>query len=97
MVHGEVLFANAMLYRPGATASDYIALAGGYTQNADRARLVIARLDGSAVAAEPDTPIQPGDEIMVLMKIDTKNIEITQSITTILYQIALSAKVLLGL
>jgi hypothetical protein len=34
---------------------------------------------------------------MVLPKIETKSVELTRGITQILYQIAVSAKVLLGL
>jgi hypothetical protein len=39
----------------------------------------------------------PGDEIMILPKIDSKNIEVTRGITQILYQIAIAAKVAFGL
>jgi hypothetical protein len=41
--------------------------------------------------------VQPGDEIMVLPKIEAKSVEITRSITQIIYQLAISAKVLFGL
>jgi hypothetical protein len=41
--------------------------------------------------------IRAGDEIMVLPKVDTKSLEIGRAITQILYQIAVSAKVLLTL
>jgi protein involved in polysaccharide export with SLBB domain len=41
--------------------------------------------------------IRAGDEIMVLPKIDTKSLEIGRAITQILYQIAVSARVLLTL
>ena len=41
--------------------------------------------------------LQPGDEIMVLPKIQTKSVELTRGITQIIYQIAIAAKVLLDL
>ena len=41
--------------------------------------------------------LKPGDEIMVLPKIETKSVEITRGITQIIYQIAVAAKVLFGL
>ena len=39
--------------------------------------------------------LQPGDEIMVLPKYESKNIEVTRGISTILYQLAVAAKVVL--
>lgn len=40
---------------------------------------------------------KPGDEIMVLPKYESKNIEVTRGISTILYQLAVGAKVILSL
>jgi protein involved in polysaccharide export with SLBB domain len=96
MVSGEVLFPNAIVWESGAKASDFIARAGGFTQGADEARLVVLRQDGS-FAESTTAAVQPGDEIMVLPKIETKSIETTRGITQIVYQIAIAAKVLFGL
>lgn len=96
MVSGEVLFPNAIVWQPGAVAADFIARAGGFTQGADEARLVVLRQDGS-VAQSVTAAVQPGDEIMVLPKIEAKSIETTRGITQIVYQIAVAAKVLFGL
>lgn len=95
LLSGEVLFPNALVYKPNASVEDYIALAGGYTQSADTSKQVILRPDGS-VSPVGSIP-QPGDEIMILPKIDSKNIEVTRGITTIIYQIAVAAKVVFGL
>jgi hypothetical protein len=95
LVSGEVLFPNAMLYSPKAEIEDYIVKAGGFTQKADTSRQLVMRVDGS-VAPNGELP-GPGDEIMVLPKIDSKNIEIARGLTQILYQIAIAAKVTLGL
>ncbi|MCM5679008.1 polysaccharide biosynthesis/export family protein [Schlegelella sp. S2-27] len=96
LVSGEVLFPNALVYDASATTQDYIARAGGYTQGADEAKVVVLHQDGS-VAADSDARLQPGDQVMVLPKIEAKSVELTRGITQILYQIAVSAKVLLGL
>ncbi len=96
LVSGEVLFPNALVFDTNASAGDYVARAGGYTQGADRAKLIVVRQDGS-VAEGTRTPLQPGDEIMALPKIETKSIEITRGITQIIYQIAVAAKVLFDL
>ncbi|HMM73253.1 MAG TPA: hypothetical protein PKC22_13710 [Rhodocyclaceae bacterium] len=97
LVSGEVLFPNALVYDPKASADDYVQRAGGYNQGADKARLLVMRQDGSVSAAAEAAALQPGDEVMVLPKIETKNVEITRGITQIIYQIAVSAKVLFGL
>lgn len=95
LLSGEVLFPNAQVYSPNASAEDYIAMAGGYNQKADTSRLVIVRMDGSVVS-DGSKP-RPGDEVMVLPKIDSKNVEIARGLTQIIYQIAVSAKVVFGL
>ena len=95
-VSGEVLFPNALIYDGTANTETYVRRAGGYTQGADKAKVVVVHQDGSV--AEPTTAaLRPGDEILVLPKIETKSIEITRGITQIIYQIAIAAKVVLGL
>lgn len=97
LVSGEVLFPNALVYEASAKPDDYVERAGGFNQGADKARVIVLRQDGSVTPSTETTSLLPGDEIMVLPKIETKNVEITRGITQILYQIAVSAKVLLGL
>ena len=96
LVSGEVIFPTALVYDTKAGVEDYITRAGGFTQGADRARLLVVHQDGS-VAEGGDVRLKPGDEIMVMPKIETKRIEITRGITQILYQIAVAAKVLFDL
>ena len=95
MVHGEVLFPNAIVYDSRSSIEDYIQQAGGYTQNADNSRLIVMHQDGSFGSAVEK--VGPGDEIMVLPKVDTKNIEVTRGISQIIYQIAVAAKIVFGL
>jgi protein involved in polysaccharide export with SLBB domain len=95
-VSGEVLLPNALAYDGKADADAYVARAGGYTQGADRAKVLVVRQDGSVDEARK-AALQPGDEIMVLPEIQTKSVEITRGITQIIYQIAVAAKVLLDL
>jgi hypothetical protein len=96
LVSGEVLFPNAVIFDAKATADDYVDRAGGYNQGADKAKLVVLRQDGR-IEQSKDVVLQPGDEIMVLPKIETKNVELARGLTQIIYQIAVSAKVLFGL
>jgi len=94
-VSGEVQLPNTLVFKPGQSVNDYVALVGGYTQRADRSKVLIMRQNGS-VAPTGATP-QPGDEIMVLPTIETKYIEVASGITSILYQLAIAANVLTGL
>jgi len=95
LLSGEVLFPNALVYKPGASVGDYVSMAGGYTQSADTSKEIVLHPNGTG--AEPGASPRPGDEIMILPKIDSKNIEVTRGITQILYQIAIAAKVAFGL
>ncbi len=94
-VSGEVQLPNTLVYKPGQSSNDYVALVGGYTQRADRSKVLVMRQNGS-VAPNGATPL-PGDEIMVLPTIETKYIEVASGITSILYQLAIAANVLTGL
>ncbi|MBS4067196.1 MAG: polysaccharide export protein, partial [Sulfurimonas sp.] len=96
MVHGEVLFPNAIIHSEEMDAEDYIRQAGGYTQRADNSRIVVMHQDGRFSENSETKPL-PGDEIMVLPKVESKNIEITRGISQIIYQIAVAAKVVFGL
>lgn len=107
LVSGEVLFPNAVTHDQRLSLEDYIKRAGGYTQTADAARVVIARRDGSfaevveeagffkSIKSSPS--VKAGDEILVLPKIEVKSRQIWKDMTQILYQIAVSARVVVGL
>jgi protein involved in polysaccharide export with SLBB domain len=105
LVSGEVLFPNAIAYEPRLTLEEYIRRAGGYTQNADAARVVVARRDGSYLEAtgrgffhtEHDVAVRQGDEVLVLPKIDVKSRQIWKDLSQIIFQIAVVAKVAIGL
>jgi protein involved in polysaccharide export with SLBB domain len=109
LISGEVLFPNAVAFNTALSLNDYVRRAGGYTQNAETSRLVVARRDGSFTDAEGNTGffsqgkstdkvvIRAGDEILVLPKIDVKTTQIWKDLTQIIYQIAVSAKVVIGL
>lgn len=98
LVSGEVLFPNAVAWQPGLAADGYVARAGGFTQNRAAKRIVAAHADGSFDDLRPDShAVRSGDELLVLPRIDTKSRQIWKDMTQILYQLAISAKVVLGL
>ncbi len=112
-VIGSVYNQTAFVYEKEKDYSDYIDLAGGYTENADKKRVYILKVDGTAVRTgkglfgiswdkeskrwELGTEdIEPGDTIVVPEKLERiawlRNIK---DITQILYQIAVTAGVLI--
>ncbi len=107
LISGEVLFPISVAHDTSLKLHDYINRAGGYTQNAETARLVVARRDGSFAQvmgkesffsfAPANIDIRGGDQILVLPKIDVKSLQVWKDLTQIIYQIAVSAKVVLGL
>lgn len=96
LVNGEVLFPNAIAWQKNFTVNDYIQRAGGYTQNADGTRIVIARLDGS-FEQSATAAVRPGDQVLVLPKVDSKNRQFWKEMVQIVYQVAVSAAVVLSL
>lgn len=96
LVSGEVYIPQAVVFVPGKKAMDYIAGAGGFSQHADEDRVLVVRQNGE-VRDAGDVTLRPGDEILVLPAVTTKNLQLTASITQILYQIAIAAKVVLDL
>ncbi|MEO2217563.1 polysaccharide biosynthesis/export family protein [Chromobacterium vaccinii] len=97
MVHGDVLFPNAVSWQPGLNVGGYVEQVGGYNQSADKSRLILMKQNGEALPVSASAKVAAGDEVMVMPKIDSKNIEVTRGITQILYQIAVAAKIILDI
>jgi protein involved in polysaccharide export with SLBB domain len=96
-VGGEVQMAHAVMHRPGMTAEDYIALAGGYSDRADDDVVIILHANAAVDVVDPDTLIMPGDEILVPPEVDTKLLQNAVDVTQVIYQIAVAAAVVLAL
>lgn len=107
LVSGEVLFPNTIAFNNTYGPEDYIQSAGGYTQNANTARIIVARRDGSFLETNgegwffglgsSDVTVQAGDEILVLPKVDEKYREFVKDITQTLFQLALATRVIVDL
>ncbi|MGF1454476.1 MAG: SLBB domain-containing protein [Alphaproteobacteria bacterium] len=95
IVAGEVVAPGAFAARDGLTARDYIDRAGGYSRSAQRNDLVIRRQNGTSLRAGPGFKPQPGDQILVLPKVNGRLFALTKDITQILFQIALSTATVL--
>jgi len=98
-VIGEVQNATSHLYDPRLSRNDYIALSGGMTHRADRARIYVVRANGTVVAGEgsgwfrrsTNVKIKPGDTIVV--PLDAEHIPalpLWTQVSQILYNIAIA-------
>lgn len=95
LVSGEVVFPNTIAFDKSLAVRDYIENSGGYTQNADASRVVVAHRDGSFESSaaggswfsgNPD--VRPGDHILVLPKIDVKSRQIFRDVVDAIFKIA---------
>ena len=95
-VAGEVLMMHAATWREGWTAEDYINLAGGYSDRADKSKIILHRPNAEVEIVNPDhVIIGPGDEILVPPRIDRKYRQFAIDMLEIIFQTAISAKVVL--
>ena len=104
-VHGEVMFPNAMVFDDSRGINDYVNASGGYSQKADQSRVLVLHRDGSISRIEYKNgwfssglakyDVQPGDEILVMPQIDPKTMQYTSDIMQVIYQVAMSAAVVL--
>lgn len=103
VVQGEVNIPNALMYKENHTIDDYIAACGGYGDRANRDKILLIRANGEVInynseaffAHNTSQKVEAGDSILVLGKVDSKNILITSSVTKIMYQLAVGAAVVL--
>jgi len=92
LLSGEVLVSQAMLYKEGRRARDYIELSGGFSHQALRNSLVLVHANGEVSRGE-NPVVRPGDELIVLPKVPVKNLQIASTIVDIIYKIAIAASV----
>jgi len=96
-VGGEVMMTQAVMFRPGGTAADYITDSGGYTDRSDRGRVIVIRANAEVAVGDTDLPVFPGDEILVPPKVDSKILQNSVDVTQVIYQIAVSAAVVIAI
>lgn len=96
LISGEVVMPQAVVHKPGLSAKDYIDGAGGFTQRADEDHILLVRQNGAVVSAE-GAELRPGDEILVMPQVPTKNLQLAVSLTQILYQVAVATRVIVDL
>ena len=101
MIHGEVLFPTAIAFKPDLSASKYIMQAGGTNAEFDDLNILVMKPNGMFLNISEDLNddenIGPGDEVFVLAKPDFKSLQLTKDISQVIYQVAVSAAVVLAL
>ena len=95
LVSGEVLVPRALVWSKGKKLEDYVEGAGGYSNRADQGNVLIMRQNGSI--AHADSEILPGDQLMVMPYIQSKAMQVVKDISTVLSQVAVSTRMVLGL
>ena len=98
-VLGEVQSPTSHLFRSSLDRDDYIGLSGGLSQRADKKRIYVVKADGSVVAkhghswfSQSSGAIAPGDTIVVPLDAERmRPLPMWQSVTTIIYNLAIAA------
>ncbi|WP_299008299.1 polysaccharide biosynthesis/export family protein [uncultured Shewanella sp.] len=101
MIHGEVMFPTAIAYNPKWDIEAFINKAGGTNTDLDDMNILVMKPNGSFVSANDllseEEIIGPGDEIFVISKPDEKGFQLAKDITQIIFQITMSAAVVLAI
>jgi protein involved in polysaccharide export with SLBB domain len=90
-VTGEITNPGALSYAAGERIVDYANRAGGVTPNANKGKVVVKHLDGSANVVGMSYRPQPGDQIVLVPKAGNFWLQWTKDITAIIFQLALTA------
>ncbi len=96
-VGGEVQMAQAVMYAPGRRVGNYVRMAGGYTNRSDQHKVLLMRANASVRIARSSTLVRPGDEILILPKVDSKALQNAADVVQVIYQIAVAAAVVLAI
>lgn len=94
LVAGEVTAPRAVVWRPELRLADYVKSAGGYTPRGSDSSLMIRRASGELLLDPQEVP-RPGDELIVLPRLDPKIFQIGSDLLGLIYQIAVATRVFL--
>lgn len=102
-VHGDVLFPSSIPYQDKFSVMDYVEQAGGLTQPSSASTVLILHRDGTFLQVKGRQirshriDLRPGDEILILPRVQVKSFQLAKDIFEVIYQLALSAGVVLGI
>lgn len=98
-VLGEVYYPTSHVYARGLTRDDYVQQSGGVTERGNKRAVYVVHADGSVSPPSgwfgDDVSVGPGDTVIVPVKVDRiGNLKLFTDISTILYQLAVTAAAL---
>ncbi len=96
LVSGEVRVPQSLVWVRGAGIDHYVTTAGGFTERADKSKILVIRPSGETLVGR-DPPVSAGDRIIVLPSPDNWALPFIKDLTQIIYQIAVGTGVLLRL
>ncbi len=96
LVSGEVLLPQALLFDERLTVDNYVERSGGYNDLANSEIVLVVRQNGQ-VFLDKSVDLMPGDQIMVLPKVSSKNLQVAKDIIDVIYKVAISAGVLVSI
>jgi len=91
------MITQAVMFRPGARASEYISDSGGFTDRSDTGRLIIIRANAEVSIGSPSMAVYPCDELLVPPKVNSKILQNAIDVTQVIYQIAVAAAVVVAI
>lgn len=89
-IGGEVIMPQAVVFNENAKVEDYIAWAGGFSERANYEQIMVIHQNGMVDLNATGT-LKPGDQILVLPRVDAKLMQTVKDMTQIIYQIAVAA------
>lgn len=90
-ITGEVNLPTNILFNRRYKLDDYVRKAGGYTKNADRKGIFIAKINGTA--SYDISRIEPGDTIVVPFEVKERKRTVLKDIIQMFYQLSLGISV----
>lgn len=104
LISGEVMMPQSIVWSDNLDLDEYIESAGGFTDRADKKYVLVVKPNGQVVQASRTKiflaehgGVAPGDQILVLPRYDSKNMQLIKDATQIIYQIAVATKVALDI
>lgn len=97
LVNGEVLMPNAFIHREEYIVKDYVYKSGGFNNNADPEKIIIKHPNGNSFVGDLNSKVNPGDEIIVIPKIDEKEFIFAKELISVIYQLAIGTNTLLSI
>ena len=99
-ISGDVVNAVSMKSDSKYTISDYLLAAGGVDKTANAKELLLVKESGAVQVVRSNRwrtqgLVEGGDQLIVLPQVTTENWQITESLSRIMYEVAIAAKVAL--